>query len=183
MKTQIDPDFTIHATTGQFIALLAYHLADDALIPFDVDTFARNVNYYVRDLVAETLNMGSDYGALQRKIAVAELDTAAKKFRQVTQDFADITSRKDFLANTTKVQDVNKRLRDMQRVFVRKEGLPGRPFYKNGLWAPSRDDGYKALTLPGSMEALGEGDWERCKEWNLWLAEAIDAASKMLVLE
>jgi N-acetylated-alpha-linked acidic dipeptidase len=183
MKTRIDPDFSIHATAGQFITLLAYHLADDALIPFDIDTYARNINYYVRDLVAETLTMGTDYGALQRKIAVPDLDTAAKKFRTIAQSFAESTSQKDFLTDAKKVQDVNRRLRDMQRIFVKKEGLQGRPFYKNALWAPSREDGYKAQMLPGSMEALREGDWERCREWNLWLAGAIDEAAKMLSLE
>jgi N-acetylated-alpha-linked acidic dipeptidase len=87
------------------------------------------------------------------------------------------------LANATKVANVNKRLRDMQRVFVRKEGLRGRPFYKNALYAPSREDGYKAQMLPGSMEALREGDMERCREWTVWLSGAISEAAKMLALE
>jgi N-acetylated-alpha-linked acidic dipeptidase len=183
MKTQIDPDFSIHAAAGQFITLLAYHLADDPLVPFDADTYARNVNYYIRDLVIETMNMRPDYGVLQRQLAIPELDAAAKNFRKVAQAFAQLTSQPNFLADAKKVAVVNKRLRDMQRVFVREEGLPGRPFYKNALCAPSKEDGYKAQMLPGSMEALREGDLERCKEWNVWLAGAIGEAAKVLVVE
>jgi N-acetylated-alpha-linked acidic dipeptidase len=183
MKTLIDPNFSIHAAAGQFISLLAYHLADDALVPFDMDTYARNINYYVRDLVVETMNMGPDYGTLQRRIAIPELDSAAKNLRQVTRAFADITSQPQFMANATKVQNVNRSLRDMQRVFVRKEGLRGRPFYKNALYAPNKEDGYKAQMLPGIMEALRDGELERCREWNIWLAEAIGEAARMLTLE
>jgi N-acetylated-alpha-linked acidic dipeptidase len=183
MKTLIDPEFSIHATAGQFITLLAYHLADDALIPFDMDTYARNINYYVRDLVVETMNMDPNYGVFQRQIAVPELDKAAKNFRQVAMRFSDRITQKSFLADAKKVDNANKRLRDIQRLFITEEGLPGRPFYKNALYAPSREDGYKAQMLPGSMEALRDGDLVRCKEWNMWLARAIDEAAKMLALE
>lgn len=34
----VDPNFAIHTTAGQYIALLGYHLADDALIPYDIGT-------------------------------------------------------------------------------------------------------------------------------------------------
>jgi N-acetylated-alpha-linked acidic dipeptidase len=183
MKTLIDPDFSIHATAGQFVTLLAYRLANDALIPFDISTYARNINYYVRDLIVETVNIAPDYGPFQRQIAIAELDQAAKNFQQVAYRFSDTTDRKDFLGDAKKVKEANTKLRDLQRLFVRKEGLPGRPFYKNVLYAPNRDDGYKAQTLPGSLEALRDGDLARCKEWNLWLADAIGKASKLLTLE
>lgn len=180
---QIDPDYSIHATAGQFITLLAYHIADDPLIPFDIETYARNMNYYVRDLIGETLNMGPDYGRLQGLIAIPELDRAAKDLMQVAYQFTDITTGKDFLNNATRVQNVNNRLRDLGRLFVRNEGLPGRPFYKNALYAPNRDDGYMAQTLPASMEALQDGNLELCREWNLWLADAMGKAAGLLTLE
>lgn len=40
--------------------------------------------------------------------------------------------------------------------------------------------GYKAQTLPGSTEALEDEDFKMCREWNLWLRDAIDKASEML---
>ncbi|KAH7076920.1 vacuolar protein sorting-associated protein 70 [Paraphoma chrysanthemicola] len=180
---QIDPDYSVHATAGQFITLLAYHLANDLLIPFDIETYARNINYYVRDLIGETLNKGgSDYGRLQERIAIPELDQAAKKLQQISYDFADITNTKEFLANTTRVQDANIRLKALGRLFVKKDGLPGRKFYKNALYAPNRDDGYKAQTLPASMESLEDGDLVACREGNLWVAERLGEAVGLLTL-
>jgi N-acetylated-alpha-linked acidic dipeptidase len=140
MKTMVDPDFGIHAAVGRFVALLAYHLADDALIPFDMDTYARNVNYWIRELVGETLGM-PDRGDVQRSIQINQLGTAGRKFREVAIEFAERTSEETFLSDEARVEKANRVVRDVQRLFVRGEGLPGRSFYKNALYAPNRDDG------------------------------------------
>jgi N-acetylated-alpha-linked acidic dipeptidase len=180
MKTMVDPDFSIHATVGRFITLLAYHIADDIVVPFDMDTYARNINYYVRELVGETTRYGEDYGIIQRQINITELAEAARRFQITATSFADMLTLPSFLNNTTRVQKANKAMGSVPKLFVRQEGLPGRPFYKNVLWAPNRDDGYKAQLLPGSMEALQDGDLEGCREWNLWLFGAIDRAAGVL---
>jgi N-acetylated-alpha-linked acidic dipeptidase len=180
MKTMVDPDFSIHATVGRFVTLLAYHLADDVIIPFDMDTFARNINYYVRELVGETMQYGDDYGTIQQQINITELDKTAKRFQQTATSFMDMLNQPSFLDNSTRVKKANKSMASMLKLFVRSEGLSERPFYKNALWAPNRDDGYKAQILPGSMEALQDGDLEKCREWNLWLVGAIDRAARML---
>jgi N-acetylated-alpha-linked acidic dipeptidase len=180
MKTMVDPDFSIHATVGRFITLLAYHIADDIVVPFDMDTYARNINYYVRELVGETTRYGEDYGIIQRQINITELAEAARRFQITATSFADMLTLPSFLNNTTRVQKANKAMGSVPKLFVRQEGLPGRPFYKNVLWAPNRDDGYKAQLLPGSMEALQDGDLEGCREWNLWLFRAIDRAAGVL---
>lgn len=185
MKKLIDPDFSIHAAAGEFVTLLAYHLADDALLPFDIEAHARNLNYYVRDFVQETFNKGGDeYNKVQQQVAVEELVAAAKNFQKVANRFAEVTASREFLdGDVKKIEDANNRMKQLGRFFIRQDGLPGRSFYKNALYAPNRDDGYKALTLPAAIEALEDGDWARCKDWNLWLVNAIDQASKLLTLE
>ncbi|RYN90237.1 putative glutamate carboxypeptidase [Alternaria tenuissima] len=179
MKSMVDPDFAIHATVGRFIALLAYHLADDALIPFDMDTYARNINYWIRELVGETMGM-PDSGTVQRQIKMSELAAAGRRLRQVATDFTDRISDPSFLDNAARLQKANRVMKDVQRLFVRQEGLPGRQFYKNGLYAPNRDDGYKAQTLPASMEALQDRNLTLCLEWNVWLTEAVEKAAELL---
>jgi len=144
----VDTDFSIHATVGQFITLLAYHLADDALIPFDMDAYTRNINYWIRELVGETMGR-PDSGELQRQIKLNELAAAGRTFQQVASDFADRMAKKEFLGDVVRVQKANRIMRDLQRLFVRAEGLPGRPFYKNALYAPNRDDGKSRRTYCG----------------------------------
>ncbi|KAG9188839.1 N-acetylated-alpha-linked acidic dipeptidase [Alternaria panax] len=179
MKSMVDPHFSIHATVGRFIALLAYHLADDALVPFDMDAYARNINYWIRELVGETMEMEGS-GDVQRKIKINELVEAGRRFREVTAEFTDRTSEKSFLDDVVRVDEANRVMKGVQRLFVREEGLPGREFYKNGLYAPNRDDGYKAQTLPASMEALQDRNLTLCLDWNVWLTEAIGKATELL---
>ncbi|CAN9351520.1 unnamed protein product [Alternaria alternata] len=113
---------------------------DDALVPFDMDTHARNINYWIRELVGETMGM-PDSGAVQRQIKMSNLASAGRRLRQVATDFTDRTSEPSFLDDAARVQKANRVMKDVQRLFVRQEGLPGRQFYKNGLYAPNRDDG------------------------------------------
>jgi N-acetylated-alpha-linked acidic dipeptidase len=141
MKTLIDPNFTIHTTAGQFLALLTYHLADDLLLPFDIDAYSRNLGYAIRDMTLISSGMSNPQD-VQTKINLTALIDAQRTFDRVADTFVQITSSEGFAKNNqTRVKDVNRRLKQMQRVFVRESGLPGRPFYKNALYAPSRDDG------------------------------------------
>jgi N-acetylated-alpha-linked acidic dipeptidase len=180
MSTVVDPQFSLHATVGRFMTLLAYHLADDVVLGFDMDAFARNINYYIRELVGETMRFGDDYGQIQRKLNISALDRAAKMFQHIATDFMDTIAQPSFLDDTARVERANRAMVATQKLFVREEGLPGRLFYRNALWAPNRDDGYRAQILPGSMEALQDGDLERCREWNLWLMGRIGEATRML---
>lgn len=177
MKT-VDPDYSIHATVGQFMTLLAYHLTDDSIIPFDISAYARNINYWVRDLISEVKNFDPEYAHLQKQIAIPELDRAAKAFQKAADQFAKKTTSRD--KNNSEVQAINDALKAVQGLFIREEGLPGRLFYKNALYAPNRDDGYRAQTLPGSMEALQDRRFDLCHDWNMWLAGALDKASILL---
>jgi len=49
-------------------------------------------------------------------------------------------------------------LRAAEQAFVRPEGIPGRPSYRNILFAPGRDDGYGAVGLPGLEGAIADGN-------------------------
>lgn len=173
---KVDPGMDIHAACGRFMTLLAYHLADDVIVPFDMSAYARNVNYWVRDFVvsfdAETV----------RKVGGEELDAAAKMFRLAADEFMDGIEKEGFRNDTARVKGVNHKMRDLQRLFVREEGLPGRAFYKNALYAPNRDDGYKALMLPVAWEAVQDGKLEVGREWNMWLVERLGQAVEMLKL-
>ena len=45
-------------------------------------------------------------------------------------------------------------LRDIDQLLLDDRGLPGRPWYKNLVYAPGRLTGYGAKTLPGVREAI-----------------------------
>jgi N-acetylated-alpha-linked acidic dipeptidase len=56
------------------------------------------------------------------------------------------------------LEAANDGLRQAAQAFVRPDGIPGRPFYRNVLFAPGRDDGYGAVGLPAIAEAIEDGN-------------------------
>lgn len=135
-----DKDFVSHVAVGQFITLFTYHLADDPLIPFDLNAFQKNLEYWVRDLVS-LVNSFPDPAKMQRDINFGKLAEAQDNFTVAALKFVDWTNQEGFSSNVTAVKLANKKLRDFQRAFVNPEGLPGRSFYKNVGYAPDITNG------------------------------------------
>jgi N-acetylated-alpha-linked acidic dipeptidase len=59
-------------------------------------------------------------------------------------------------------------------------GLPGRPWYKNLIYAPGRFTGYGAKTLPGVREAIEERRWADADAYAKITADALNAYSARL---
>lgn len=182
MKTLVDPTYAIHTTAGQYIALLAYHLADDPLLPYDLDAFGRNLDYWARDVTSLTISCCGSAGATQQAVNLTTLIDAFRRFKDVAKQYQKVTSTDAFLQDDAKVQATNAKLKKLLRLFVREAGLPDRGFYKTALFAPNREDGYKAQTLPAVVEGLQDRNLSQAKEWNLFLVDAVDKASEMFTL-
>jgi len=59
-------------------------------------------------------------------------------------------------------------------------GLPGRPWYKNLVFAPGRLTGYGAKTLPGVREAIEDRRWADADRYARLTAGALNAYSDRL---
>jgi len=59
-------------------------------------------------------------------------------------------------------------------------GLPGRPWYKNLIYAPGRFTGYGAKTLPGIREAIEDERFDDAARYMTLTADALDAYSDRL---
>lgn len=135
MATFGDPGFKTHVAMGQFLGLMAYHLATDKVIPFDVTNYPKQLNIYLDDLKGllkksnVKLNLSKLEQAIRTLTQAAELLNAIKKFGEYTND--------SHLLNM-----VNHKQRDLERAFVTQGGLPNREFYKHVIFAPGLDTGY-----------------------------------------
>ena len=59
-------------------------------------------------------------------------------------------------------------------------GLPGRPWYKNLIYAPGRLTGYGAKTLPGVREAIEDQRWSDATQYIGLTAGTLNAYSARL---
>src|ERR1700744_5069124 len=115
MTTFGDPDFITHKAVGQHLALLTYHLANDDVIPFNVENYGVQMTKYLDELteLVKSENATSiDLSPLEAAIAV----------------FNDSATAMTALVKEASTEDqykvVNSKLRDFSRGFVSQGGLP-----------------------------------------------------------
>jgi N-acetylated-alpha-linked acidic dipeptidase len=90
------------------------------------------------------------------KLDFAPLEAAAAKVKASAAAYdAALAAKGGSLspAQRTKLDAAN---RAQDQRLLRDEGLPGRPWYRNVIYAPGRFTGYGAKTLPGVREAIEE---------------------------
>ena len=134
MSTFGDPTFVTHKSMGQYMALMAYHLASDDSIPLRPINYATQMDIYYKDL-RDTID------ASPEEIDTSELRDAIDTFRtQAEEAHAEMQQAID-TADEALIQVVNHKYRDYQRGFTSQGGLPNREFYQHVVFAPGLDTG------------------------------------------
>ena len=59
-------------------------------------------------------------------------------------------------------------------------GLPGRPWFKNQIYAPGAYTGYAAKPLPGILEAMDRKNWKEAESQIPRAAAALERESKLI---
>ena len=72
-------------------------------------------------------------------------------------------------------------MQTLDQTLVADVGLPGRPWYRNLVYAPGRFTGYGVKTLPGVREAVEERRWADADRYAVLTADALKAYSDRLV--
>lgn len=170
-----DPGFLVHAAIGQYLTLLAYHLADDEVLPIDVPNYATELRAYLSDLEEYAESEGAEIDLSELSEAIEIFATRADEVKALEQ-----------LAVTTGDADlitvVNHKYRDFQRGFISQGGLPDREFYKHVITAPGLDTGYAAVLFPGITEGIqyGKGNLSVAEEWVSKTARGILRAADII---
>jgi N-acetylated-alpha-linked acidic dipeptidase len=71
-------------------------------------------------------------------------------------------------------------MRTVDQTLAPNAGLPGRPWFKNLVYAPGRYTGYGAKTLPGVREAVEDERWDDANKYAKITADALNAYSARL---
>lgn len=176
MATFGDPGFHVHASQGQYLALLAYHLSSDDVLPIDTQNYAVELRAYYDDLSEYAEEQGAD-------LDLSELDEAIETFKKAADEVKTLEGLAVSLGDEVLKTVVNHKYRDFQRGFISQGGLPDREFYKHVATAPGLDTGYAAVTFPGIHEGVQyaeDGDFEVAQEWVGKTAKGIVAAANIL---
>lgn len=209
-----DPDFQYAVALAQLGGRTTMRLAEADTLPVRFDGFVRAVKGYVEELTKLADKMRTDtaesnqlltdhvremvsdphdryvapapkdpvpylsFAPLQNAVAELEKSSAAFNVKEKTlQGALPLESRKA----------LDQILMNTERVLLRDEGLPRRPWYRHQIYAPGFYTGYGVKTIPGVREAIEERRWAEA-ERQIPIAAGvlkafagqIDAATKVL---
>ena len=131
MSTFGDPGFLVHKGMGQYLTLLAYHLATDESLPLEPVNFANEMDIYYQDLQYTVGNASQD-------VDISELRQAIDTFRAQAEEAESLMATAVEEGNSDLVRVQNYKFRDFHRGFTSQGGLPNREFYRHVIFAPGK---------------------------------------------
>ena len=171
-----DPGFLSHAAVARMAALMLGRLANAEVLPYDYEELARHIT----GLVADRRKQARD--SAMPESGWEALEQAVGRFAEAARG-VNVTRRAAMSGGSREAADLaraNAALRAIEPALTRAEGLAGRPWMRNLLFAPGRDDGYGEAALPGVAEAIEDRDAARLEAELRDLTSRIRSATALL---
>ena len=202
----VDPGFVYDALLARTIGRIVLRAADATLPLQHATAFADAVTIYVAEvkkLADSEREKATARAALLRDHAytldadptqharppaalgpvpfleLAPLDNAASRLTTSAQAYDAALAHAGALP-PDRLARVQALMLTIDQTLAPETGLPGRPWYKNLIYAPGRFTGYRAKTLPGVREAIEERRWADADGYAKLTAAALNAYSQRL---
>ena len=172
-----DPGYLSHAAEGRLAAVIVARLADADVIPYDNAALGAYLAQLANPIVPGARITEPNLARIARELndvvqAGTELRAAGQRFNTVRDSALSAGP-----IGAATLSQVNHELRQVEQRLTRPEGLRGRPFMRNLVFASDRDNGYANIALPGISEVLRDNDVERARREARDLAARIRAAA------
>jgi N-acetylated-alpha-linked acidic dipeptidase len=184
-----DPQYEYVATLAKTAARTVLRFADADILPVHAEDLAQSLQRYVKEIKATLKKMGETAAVQARLTAsdaygltsdpnapmlaprlepappaidFGPMDSALERLEQSASAFDRAVARATEANSTVsreEVQAANAKLQGLEQTVLFEEGLPGRSWYQNLLYAPGLYTGYGVKTLPGIREAIENRDW------------------------
>ncbi|MFL5298351.1 MAG: transferrin receptor-like dimerization domain-containing protein [Phenylobacterium sp.] len=188
----VDPGFVYDATLAHTVGRAVLRLADTGLPVQRYADFADTVSTYLDEvkkldetkrkeaqgqarllsanayaLAADPTKPHANPAPLAQSPALnfAALDAAVAKLKASAAAFDSALSAKGASLGKAQRAMLAAVIRPLDQVLLRPEGLPGRSWYMNMVYAPGRFTGYGAKTLPGVREAIEERRFDDAQKY------------------
>jgi N-acetylated-alpha-linked acidic dipeptidase len=203
----VDPGFVYDALLAKTIGRLVLRLADEKLPPQRAGDFAERMALYVTEvkklaererqesetqdallrdhayrLAADPTKPGAPPEHLDRVpyLEFAPLDNAVANLAVSAQAYDAALSKAGASLPPDRLARLQGLMLTIDQTLAPPVGLPGRPWYKNLVYAPGRFTGYRAKTLPGVREAIEERRWDDANRYSGLTAAALQAYADRL---
>jgi N-acetylated-alpha-linked acidic dipeptidase len=205
-----DTNFVYGRALAQTAGSAVLRMADAELLPYEYTAVAETIAGYVKELktqlskTQETIkerNLELDEGVFQAisdpkqpsyppsrepdppYLNFAPLDNGVASLTRAAKHYhaALTAARAHGLAlDDASLEAVNHLLLLVDRTNLREEGLPGRPWYKNQIYAPGAYTGYGVKTLAGVREAMDQHQWSIAEQESPIIGNVLEAESRAI---
>ncbi|XP_008590502.1 PREDICTED: putative N-acetylated-alpha-linked acidic dipeptidase [Galeopterus variegatus] len=146
-----DPTFKYHLTVAQVRGGMVFELANSVVLPFDCRDYAVVLRKYADKIY--NISMKHPQEMKTYGVSFDSLFSAVKNFTEIASQFSERLQ--DFeKTNPILLRIMNDQLMFLERAFIDPLGLPGRPFYRHIIYAPSSHNKYAGESFPGIYDAL-----------------------------
>ncbi|CAI0406555.1 unnamed protein product [Linum tenue] len=152
MVKHADPLFHRHVTIAEIWGLIALHLADDSIIPFNYVSYAQQLSKYTDEL--SNLLDGSTISLHPLVSAIEQFASAAKEAENEVKQLREGDGRDGLTA--LKQRALNDRLMLTERGFLDADGIQSRHWFKHLIYGPHGDYKSKLDFFPGIADAIHE---------------------------
>ena len=195
-----DPGLQYGAALSRLVGRVVLRAADAPRVPARYGDFANAVSRYMADikkLAADQRDKDRTLADLRREgdfalaasprdpivaprdqgitplIDMLPLENAADHLKRAASAADAVLSREETLPAATQAR-INASLARIDQLLIDPAGLPGRPWFKNLVYAPGTLTGYGAKTLPGVREAIEQRRWDDARAYVVRTAKVIE---------
>ncbi|XP_057612271.1 glutamate carboxypeptidase 2 isoform X2 [Chionomys nivalis] len=180
-----DPTFKYHLTVAQVRGGIVFELANSPVLPFDCQDYAVALKKYAENIY--NISMNHPQEMKEYSVSFDSLFSAVNNFTEIASEFNKKLQGLD-KSNPMSLRIMNDQLMYLERAFIDPLGLPGRPFYRHIIYAPSSHNKYAGESFPGIYDALfdieSKGDpskaWREVKRQISIAAFTVQAAAETL---
>lgn len=200
----MDPSFMYGVALAKTGGRIMLRLADAELLPFEFTGFSDNISKYVKGLQDLADKMREDNLERTRRLLdktyeayfdptkkfvapeaeepvphlnFAPLENAATRLDKSAQDYKKAYQDAAAGLQDQNAQRLNEILMLSERALTRKEGLPGRPWFRHQIYAPGIYTGYDPKPLPSISEAIEQKKWKVAEEQIVVVADTLNKFS------
>ncbi|XP_037696959.1 putative N-acetylated-alpha-linked acidic dipeptidase [Choloepus didactylus] len=146
-----DPTFKYHLTVAKFRGGMVFELANSIVLPFDCRDYAILLRKHADQIYNISLKHPQEMHMYS--VSFDSLFSAINNFTEIATKFSEKLLRMD-KTNPILLRIMNDQLMFLERAFIDPLGLPGRPFYRHVIYAPSSHNKYSGMSFPGIDDAL-----------------------------
>ncbi len=143
---------------------------------------ARLMAHHIYRLAADPTRMKDSPAVLKPvpRFDFARLDSAVGRLKKSASDFDAALAARGRSVPDSMAAELFDISREADQAVAPEIGLPGRPWYRNLMYAPGHLTGYSAKTLPGIREAIEDGRWNDVDRYIGLTAAALDSCADRL---